>query len=167
MSAKPAPTCVLPPASASYIVWLDSRPTARYAESERRGPVNRVRSVVADGPQNLGVITELARHGQAGGLMMEPHPGVFVSTVRTGEWEPDPEVPGSEMHELVHADGVWAGLTRFTSAGGPRPVDAVPARDDPRAPGRGGHRDRRRPDADAQAGRPGLPCRRALRRSGT
>ena len=38
--------------------------------------------------------------------MMEPHPGVFVSTVRTGEPEPDPEVPGSEMHELVHADGV-------------------------------------------------------------
>src|ERR1700750_1373194 len=115
MSAKPAPTCVLPPASASYIVWLDSRPTARYAESERRGPVNRVRSVVADGPQNLGVITELARHGQAGGLMMEPHPGVFCSNVRTGEWEPDPEVPGSEMHELVHADGGWAGLTRCTT----------------------------------------------------
>jgi quercetin dioxygenase-like cupin family protein len=39
---------------------------------------------------------------------MEPYPGVFVSTVRTEEWEPDPEVPGSEMHELVHADGVWA-----------------------------------------------------------
>jgi hypothetical protein len=36
---------------------------------------------------------------------MEPHPGVFCSNVRTGEWEPDPEVPGSEMHELVHADG--------------------------------------------------------------
>jgi len=51
--------------------------------------------------------------------MMEPHPGVFVSTVRTEEWEPDPEVPGSEMHELVHADGVWAGLTRFTTVDGP------------------------------------------------
>jgi phenylacetate-coenzyme A ligase PaaK-like adenylate-forming protein len=47
---------------------------------------------------------------------MEPHPGVFCSNVRTGEWEPDPEVPGSEMHELVHADGVWAGLARFTTA---------------------------------------------------
>jgi uncharacterized cupin superfamily protein len=77
--------------------------------------------VVADGSQDLGVIMELARHWQAGGLMMEPHPGVFVSTVRTGEWEPDPEVPGSEMHELVHADGVWAGLTRFTSVDGPSP----------------------------------------------
>ena len=52
---------------------------------------------------------------------MEPHPGVFCSTVRTGEWEPDPEVPGSEMHELVHADGVWAGLTRFTTVEGPSP----------------------------------------------
>ena len=52
---------------------------------------------------------------------MEPHPGVFCSTVRTGEWEPDPEVPGSEMHELVHADGVWAGLTRFTAVEGPTP----------------------------------------------
>jgi hypothetical protein len=69
--------------------------------------------VVADEPQDLGVITELARHWQAGGLIMEPHPGVFVSTVRTEEWEPDPEVPGSEMHELVHADGVWAGLTNI------------------------------------------------------
>src|SRR5262249_19756498 len=56
---------------------------------------------------------------QAGGLMMEPHPGVFLSNVRTEEWEPDPEVPGSEMHELVHTDSVWAGLTRFTSVDGP------------------------------------------------
>lgn len=32
-----------------------------------------------------------------------------------------PEVPGSEMHELVHADGVWAGLTRFTTIDGPSP----------------------------------------------
>ena len=46
---------------------------------------------------------------------MEPHPGVFVSKSSTGDWEPDPEVPGSQMHELVHADGVWAGFTRFTN----------------------------------------------------
>ena len=52
---------------------------------------------------------------------MEPYSGVFVSNVRTKEWEPDPEVPGSEMHELVHADGVWAGLTRFTTVDGPSP----------------------------------------------
>src|SRR5438046_6391989 len=67
ITCRSAATCMLPPASASYIVWLDSRPTARYAESERRGRVNRVRSVVADGPQDLGVMTELARHWQAGG----------------------------------------------------------------------------------------------------
>ena len=45
--------------------------------------------------------------------------GVFVSNASTDEWEPDPEVPGSQMHELVHADGVWAGFTRFTSVDGP------------------------------------------------
>jgi len=45
---------------------------------------------------------------------VEPHPGVFVSKSSTGDWEPDPEVPGSQMHELVHADGLWAGFTRFT-----------------------------------------------------
>jgi len=52
---------------------------------------------------------------------MEPHPGVFLSSVTAEEWEPDPDLPGSEMHELVHADGVWAGLTRFTSVDGPVP----------------------------------------------
>src|SRR5947207_8415596 len=46
---------------------------------------------------------------------MEPHPGVFVSKASTDAWEPDPDVPGTEMHELVHADGLWAGLTRQTS----------------------------------------------------
>jgi uncharacterized cupin superfamily protein len=46
---------------------------------------------------------------------------VFVSKASTGEWEPDPDVPGSEMHELVHLDGVWAGLTRFTRSDGAVP----------------------------------------------
>lgn len=50
---------------------------------------------------------------------MEPHPGVFVSSVSPGTWAPDPQVPGSEMHELMQVDGVWAGLTRFTSIEGP------------------------------------------------
>jgi uncharacterized cupin superfamily protein len=50
---------------------------------------------------------------------MEPHPGVFVSSVSPAEWQADPEVPGSEMHELVHADGVWSGLTRFATVDGP------------------------------------------------
>jgi uncharacterized cupin superfamily protein len=52
-------------------------------------------------------------------MKMEQHPGVFVSKASTEDWEPDRDVPGSEMHELVHADGVWAGLTRFTSVDGP------------------------------------------------
>jgi uncharacterized cupin superfamily protein len=50
---------------------------------------------------------------------MEPHPGVFVTSTSTDRWVSDPEVPGSEMHELVHADGVVAGMTRFTRAGDP------------------------------------------------
>ncbi|HET7929540.1 MAG TPA: cupin domain-containing protein [Actinomycetota bacterium] len=52
---------------------------------------------------------------------MQPQPGVFVSKASTEEWEPDPDVPGSEMHELVHADGLWAGLTRFASVDDPVP----------------------------------------------
>ena len=52
---------------------------------------------------------------------MQPHPGVFVSKASTDEWESDPDVPGSQMHELVHADVLWAGLTRFTSVNGPVP----------------------------------------------
>jgi uncharacterized cupin superfamily protein len=50
---------------------------------------------------------------------VEPHPQVFVSNVSGDGWSADPEVPGSDMHELVHADGVWAGLTRFSTVDGP------------------------------------------------
>jgi uncharacterized cupin superfamily protein len=44
-----------------------------------------------------------------------------LSVLRDGGegWEADPEVPGSQMRELVHADGVWAGFTRFTEVDGP------------------------------------------------
>ena len=52
-------------------------------------------------------------------MKMEPQPGVFVSKASTEDWVPDPDVPGSQMHELVHADGVWAGFSRFTSTDGP------------------------------------------------
>jgi uncharacterized cupin superfamily protein len=45
--------------------------------------------------------------------------GVFVSNVAAVDWVEDPDVPGSEMHELVHEDGVWAGLTRILSVDGP------------------------------------------------
>jgi uncharacterized cupin superfamily protein len=49
---------------------------------------------------------------------MEMHPGVFVSSVETEDWEPDPEVPGSDVHVLV-SDGVEAGMTRITTDPGP------------------------------------------------
>ena len=52
---------------------------------------------------------------------MEPSPGIFVSTVSPVDWVSDPEVPGSEMHELMHLDGVWAGLTRVLEVDGPMP----------------------------------------------
>jgi uncharacterized cupin superfamily protein len=45
--------------------------------------------------------------------------GVYVTSATTEEWQADPEVPGSVMHELVHADGLWAGMTRFTDVDGP------------------------------------------------
>jgi uncharacterized cupin superfamily protein len=50
---------------------------------------------------------------------MEPQPGVFATSTSTDEWESDPELPGSQMHELVHADGLYAGFTRYTSVDGP------------------------------------------------
>src|SRR5216683_7884011 len=49
---------------------------------------------------------------------MEVHPGVFVSSVATDAWEPDPEV-GGEMHILCSEVGLEAGLSRFTEAPGP------------------------------------------------
>jgi uncharacterized cupin superfamily protein len=52
---------------------------------------------------------------------MEVRPGVFVSNIHTDTWEPDPDVPGSEMHELIHDGGVWAGMTRFTDPPEPTP----------------------------------------------
>jgi uncharacterized cupin superfamily protein len=52
---------------------------------------------------------------------VEPYPGLFVSKASVEDWVSDPDVPGSQMHELVHADGVWAGLTRFTTVDGPVP----------------------------------------------
>jgi uncharacterized cupin superfamily protein len=52
---------------------------------------------------------------------MEPYPGVFVTNASTDEWESDPEVPGSQMHGLVEADGLSAGMSRFTAVDGPVP----------------------------------------------
>jgi uncharacterized cupin superfamily protein len=47
---------------------------------------------------------------------MTLHPGVFVTKSSTSEWMSDPDVPGTEVHELVRGDGVWAGLTRYEGA---------------------------------------------------
>jgi uncharacterized cupin superfamily protein len=55
---------------------------------------------------------------------MEPQPGMFVARADTDEWEADPDVPGTEMHELVHEGSMWAGMTRIDSA--PEPVAWTP-----------------------------------------
>ena len=55
---------------------------------------------------------------------MEFMPGSFVSNVNTDEWSPDPEVPGTEMHELINDGTVYAGLTRIASVDGP--IDWTP-----------------------------------------
>jgi len=52
---------------------------------------------------------------------VEPMQGVFVSSVSARDWVNDPDVPGSQMHELVREDGVWAGLTRILTTDGPVP----------------------------------------------
>ncbi len=52
---------------------------------------------------------------------MEPSAGVFVSSISTNDWTEDPDVPGTEMHEVVRADGVWAGLTRILTSDAPLP----------------------------------------------
>ena len=50
---------------------------------------------------------------------MESTQGVFVSSISADHWVDDPDVPGSQMHELVHEDGVWAGMTRILAVDGP------------------------------------------------
>jgi uncharacterized cupin superfamily protein len=55
---------------------------------------------------------------------MEPQPGMHVLHGSADAWIPDPEVPGSEMQELVHDGPLFAGLTRVTSA--PEPMRWTP-----------------------------------------
>ena len=50
---------------------------------------------------------------------MDSTDGVFVSSISAGDWADDPDVPGTQMHVLVHEDGVWAGMTRILTADGP------------------------------------------------
>ena len=56
---------------------------------------------------------------------MEVHPGVFVSSTSTDEWQPDPEIgAGAEEHVLFDAGTLRAGLSRFTTRG-PDPAEWV------------------------------------------
>jgi uncharacterized cupin superfamily protein len=52
---------------------------------------------------------------------MESTHRVFVSSISADDWTDDPDVPGTQMHELVHEDGVWAGMTRILGTDGPLP----------------------------------------------
>ena len=54
---------------------------------------------------------------------MEPQTGVFVTSLSTDDWEPDPDV-GGLMHILCDVPGVWAGFTRFDTT--PEPVPWIP-----------------------------------------
>lgn len=50
---------------------------------------------------------------------MKEDGGAFVSSVTTEEFEPDPEVPGTEQHVLYDRGGLSAGLSRVVTAGAP------------------------------------------------
>jgi uncharacterized cupin superfamily protein len=63
----------------------------------------------------------LDRSREAG---VEIKPGMFVSRGTTDEWEADPEVPGSRMHQLVHDGPIQAGMTRIDDA--PEPMRWTP-----------------------------------------
>jgi uncharacterized cupin superfamily protein len=52
---------------------------------------------------------------------MRPSQPVAVSNIDTDLWTADPDVPGTEMHELVHEGDVWVGMTRILATTGPIP----------------------------------------------
>ena len=53
-----------------------------------------------------------------GDPLMEPQTGVFVTSLSTDAWEPDPDV-GGLMHTLCDVPGVLAGFTRYDTATAP------------------------------------------------
>jgi uncharacterized cupin superfamily protein len=55
---------------------------------------------------------------------VEPQPGLFVLHGETATFESDPDVPGSQMSELVHDGSIWAGFTRIVDA--PEPMTWTP-----------------------------------------
>ena len=56
---------------------------------------------------------------------MELHPGLFVSSVDTEEWEFDPEVNG-DMHVLCTGVGTEAGMSRFSDRSADDPIVYTP-----------------------------------------
>lgn len=53
---------------------------------------------------------------------MEVHPGVFVSSVSTSDFRPDPEIGGDAEEHVLFDDGdVRAGLSRFAEGADPQP----------------------------------------------
>jgi ethanolamine utilization protein EutQ (cupin superfamily) len=54
---------------------------------------------------------------------METQPGLFVTSLSTDDWEPDPDV-GGLMHILCDMPGLQAGFTRYDTA--PAPVNWTP-----------------------------------------
>ena len=45
--------------------------------------------------------------------------GLYVSRTSAEDYAPDPDVPGTSMHEVVRSDGVWVGLSRIDATDGP------------------------------------------------
>ena len=52
---------------------------------------------------------------------MEVQPGVYRSATSTDAWETDPEV-GGDMHVLCEAEGIEAGLNRYTTRRPEEPI---------------------------------------------
>jgi len=60
--------------------------------------------------------------------MTEPQPGVYVTSLSTDDWEPDPDF-GGLMHILCETPPAWAGFTRYDTA--PAPVHWTPPQQEP------------------------------------
>src|SRR5947207_4195310 len=120
-------TCLMVSAcsSARSMRWATSargtdQPPLRFCpHAVRYVPVSGCRSVVAVVRRETATSSCPSHRVVERRMKMEPQPGVCVSKASTEDWVPDPDVPGSQMHELVHADGVWAGFCRFTRTHGP------------------------------------------------
>ena len=61
---------------------------------------------------------------------MELHPGVFVSSVLTDDWQPDPEVGGEAVHVLVEEETAYCGMSRFMTGASAWSTRTPPERDE-------------------------------------